>query len=143
MSRFDEVTKKPIPNLFSAEVLRALGTRGGATWERGIAQAEEGASWSQKIREAKAESADIDFNKRFGLENLPFKITKTLLGKITEQIENKDDGDQKIDEKEFLESVVSAGVSHMTKEQYATMFKAIDKDGSGAIDFDEWLQACT
>lgn len=53
-----------------------------------------------------------------------------------------DNGDGKIDEQEFLQSIVSAGISHMTKEQHQTMFKSIDKDGSGAIDFDEWNAAC-
>merc|ERR1719313_453907 len=60
ISRYDEVTKKPIPNLFAKEVMAALETRGGALWERlvkeshlrasdaGEANAE--VSWSQAVK---------------------------------------------------------------------------------------------
>jgi len=155
LSRFDEVTKKPIPNLFNGEVMRALGSRGGALWERlakedhlrGNAYKEDGTantdiSWSQAVKFTGAVSEDLDFyNKRFGLEKCPVKITKTLLNKITEAIERTDDGDGKITKKEFVQSCVGAGLSHLTGDQYSTIFEKIDTDSSGEIDFDEWMNA--
>jgi Ca2+-binding EF-hand superfamily protein len=152
ISRYDEVTKKPIPNLFNKEVISALGTRGGALWERLVKEdhlraADAGASnaevsWSQAVKNTGAVSEDINYyNKKFGLEKCPVKITKTLLNKITEAIERTDDGDRKITQKEFVQSVVSAGLSHLTADQYATMFKNIDTDGSGEIEFTEWMEA--
>jgi Ca2+-binding EF-hand superfamily protein len=151
-SRFDEVTKKPIPNLFNQEVMRALGTRGGPLWERLIkedhlrasdaGQANAQVSWSEAIKNTSAVSEDINYyNKKFGLTSCPVKITKTLLNKITEAIERTDDGDRKITKKEFVQSVVSAGLSHLTADQYSTMFSAIDTDKSGEIDFEEWMEA--
>lgn len=157
-NRFDEVSKKPIPNLFNPEVMRALNTRGGAMWEREVPQEERQAaggggemSWSERVRSSQA-SAEINYNEKFGLQKCNIAITKTLLAKITEQIEKVDkmdegedlkDGERLITEKEFLASVMGAGLSHLTKDQYATMFRAIDKDGSGKIDISEWMAAVT
>lgn len=153
-NRFDEVTKKPIPNLFNAEVMRALGTRGGALWERLVKEdhmrsADAGhvggsVDWAEAVkRTGVASSDDIEFyNRRFGLEkDCKVKITKTLLNKITECIQKHDDGDRLITKKEFLQAVVGAGLSHLTSAQYTKIFTSIDKDGSGQIDFDEWMEA--
>eukprot|EP00746_Dinoflagellata_sp_MGD_P163992 gnl/MRDRNA2_/MRDRNA2_92373_c0_seq1.p1 gnl/MRDRNA2_/MRDRNA2_92373_c0~~gnl/MRDRNA2_/MRDRNA2_92373_c0_seq1.p1 ORF type:complete len:196 (-),score=45.44 gnl/MRDRNA2_/MRDRNA2_92373_c0_seq1:98-685(-) len=151
-NRFDEVTKKPVPNLFNAEVMRALGSRGGALWERLTKDKNEAAGgggqvgWSEAVSNTAAGSEDINYyNRKFGLEGCKVKITKTLLNKITEAIEAQDDGVgneiRLITETEFLKSVVSAGITGLSKEQYSTMFKSIDKDGSGQIDFDEWMRA--
>merc|ERR1719321_1395333 len=98
--------------------------------ERGAAGGGGEMSWSERVKSTQV-SAEINYNEKFGLKDCKIVITKTLLGKITEQIEKKDDGDRLITEKEFLESVVSAGLSHLTRDQYATMFRAIDKGGSG------------
>merc|ERR1712118_398049 len=81
-NRFDEVSKKPIPNLFNAEVMRALGSRGGALWERLNKDKEEAAGgggemkWSEAVKNTAAASEDINyFNQRFGLADCKVKIT--------------------------------------------------------------------
>lgn len=49
-----------------------------------------------------------------------------------------DDGNKKIDLKEFKKGLRDYGVD-LDPEEVMEMFGAFDRDGSGSIDFDEFL----
>ena len=51
-----------------------------------------------------------------------------------------DDGSKTLDLREFTKGCLDFGVD-LTKEEIKEIFDTIDKDGSGHIDFDEFLAA--
>jgi len=51
-----------------------------------------------------------------------------------------DDGNKKLDYKEFQKGLHDYGVK-MSQEETAAIYKSLDKDNSGSIDFDEFLVA--
>lgn len=142
------VGQKPIPNIFNKEVYFALNTRGGAFWERMHQKhgdkKDNQAAWSD-VWSMKNKNATTDYNARFNLPSSRTKITKTLLTKITQQVErvasSKPKEEQQVTEKEFIDACVAGGLVQLSKEEFGTMFKSIDKDGSGHIDVSEWLAA--
>ncbi|VUZ43423.1 unnamed protein product [Hymenolepis diminuta] len=51
-----------------------------------------------------------------------------------------DNGDKKLDMREFTKGCQDFGID-LTKEEIREVFEHLDKDGSGHIDFDEFLEA--
>jgi len=51
-----------------------------------------------------------------------------------------DDGSRSLDIKEFKKGLHDYGVL-MELDQIQTLFNELDKDGSGTVDFDEFLKA--
>lgn len=51
-----------------------------------------------------------------------------------------DDGNKKLDYKEFQKGLHDYGV-RLSQEEAAAIYKSLDKDNSGSIDFDEFLVA--
>ena len=50
-----------------------------------------------------------------------------------------DDENRSLDQKEFRKGLHDYGLVEITKEQADELFGLFDKDGSGSIDFDEFL----
>lgn len=50
-----------------------------------------------------------------------------------------DDENRSLDKKEFFKGLHDYGLTEITKEQADELFQIFDKDGSGTIDFDEFL----
>jgi Ca2+-binding EF-hand superfamily protein len=50
-----------------------------------------------------------------------------------------DDGNRSIDFKEFEKGLREYGLTEFDKAQIQQVFSKFDKDGSGSIDFDEFL----
>lgn len=50
-----------------------------------------------------------------------------------------DDGDRKLQQREFINGLNDYGLM-MPKEERDTLFAALDRDHSGTIDFDEFLE---
>mmetsp|Transcript_91333 Transcript_91333/g.197569 ORF Transcript_91333/g.197569 Transcript_91333/m.197569 type:complete len:140 (+) Transcript_91333:23-442(+) len=62
------------------------------------------------------------------------------IGRIFRQMDSFD-GNNKLDRKEFGTGLKEAGVDNLNKEETECLFKAMDKNGDGMVDFDEFLVA--
>lgn len=52
-----------------------------------------------------------------------------------------DDGSRSLDIKEFKKGLHDYGIHNLEPDQIQELFGSLDKDGSGTIDFDEFLRA--
>jgi len=167
--RKDEVSGKPIPNLFNQEVMAALRKRGGALWER-EADAEAAAekagedggapAWADATRiveEMETTDDNQSLNKSFGLEGSKTKLTltKTNMDVFTQQLvrvaQNNEKGytskdgkeipPNSIGLKEFIDAAMAGGLGAFSREDLTTMFNTVDADQSGVLDIGEWVNA--
>jgi Ca2+-binding EF-hand superfamily protein len=50
-----------------------------------------------------------------------------------------DNGNKKLELEEFRKGITEYGLNY-SKDEMSTLFMAFDKDGSGSVDFDEFLE---
>lgn len=52
-----------------------------------------------------------------------------------------DDGSKRLSEEEFKKGIEDSGLENLTGAQIKDLFARFDKDGSGSVDYEEFLRA--
>jgi hypothetical protein len=143
---------EPLKTCFNVEVMRALGSRGGALWLR-FKEAEAAARAQDEpqsfgdmmemggsLTNLRSHVSSEKLTEIFGLPpEARVTVNRSVIEKVFDAMQNraKESGVEKIDVGQFFSCCVAAGFN-LEKKYAEIIFKKIDTDDSGGIDAKEW-----